>query len=200
MAKSANDKLGKKDTAPSVNGANGAEGRDSSGRFTKGNGGGPGNPHVKQTALVRSALLSAVTVEDVGAIVKALVAQAKNGDVTAAKEIFDRCLGKSRQAIDVGFGDAQQNIEGMDDLELARTIVHGGMIDQMPPFLRRKMELCYKEEWEQLKFEGAALPVTPTPGSEIEKPARKPRKKKPRSKDRGQQVAAKRKAAKKKKS
>jgi hypothetical protein len=76
---------------PSTNGANG---RDKAGRFAKGNPGGPGNPLARQAQLLRSALYAAVTPSDVDAIVRAIVAQAKTGDVTAAKLVLDRLLGQ----------------------------------------------------------------------------------------------------------
>ncbi len=77
-------------SAPSPNGANGqttAEGRDSHGRFAKGWKGGTGNPHARRVGQIRSVLLDAVTDNDIKAIVKALVDQAKEGDVRAAAEL-----------------------------------------------------------------------------------------------------------------
>ena len=76
-------------------------GRDNKGRFALGNLGGPGNPHVQRTAELRSARLSAVTPEDVAAIVQTLIKQALAGDVVAAREVLDRCLGKSTVSVDV---------------------------------------------------------------------------------------------------
>ena len=75
--------------APSSNG------RTTKGRFAKGNHGGPGNPHAKQVALLRSALLAAVTVEDIEAIARALVAHARAGEIPAARELLNRVLGKA---------------------------------------------------------------------------------------------------------
>ncbi|MFG0331698.1 MAG: DUF5681 domain-containing protein [Phycisphaerales bacterium] len=77
---------------PSTNGRNG---RDASGRFTKGNPGGPGNPHARRVQEIRSAVLDAVTAEDIELIVKALIRRAKSGDVRAARELLDRAVGKS---------------------------------------------------------------------------------------------------------
>lgn len=77
--------------APSPNGSNG---RNPSGRFAKGNAGGPGNPYARKVAKLRSVMLQAVTQADMKAIVKKLVDEAKGGDVRAAKEVLDRCLGK----------------------------------------------------------------------------------------------------------
>ena len=69
-------------------------GHDTNGRFAAGNTLGRGNPHAAQTAKLRSAMLSAVTEDDVKAVVGKLVALAKDGDVPAIKLLFDRVLGK----------------------------------------------------------------------------------------------------------
>jgi hypothetical protein len=76
---------------PSTNGTNG---RDAGGRFAAGNREGKGNPHARAVARLRAAMLDAVTDDDVSAIVKALVAKAKAGDLRAAQEVLDRCLGR----------------------------------------------------------------------------------------------------------
>ena len=75
--------------APSPNG------RTSRGRFAKGNPGGPGNPHAKQTTVLRSALLEAITEEDIREIAQSLVRKAKAGDTHAIKELFNRVIGKA---------------------------------------------------------------------------------------------------------
>lgn len=74
--------------------ASGDSGRAPDGRFGPGNGYGRGNPHHRQVAALRSALLEAVTPADVKAIVLALIVQAKTGNVPAAKEVLDRVLGR----------------------------------------------------------------------------------------------------------
>ncbi len=83
---------------PLPNGGNGA--RDANGRFAKGNPGGPGNPYAKQVARIRSLIANAVSEEDLQAVIDALVAKARGGDVTAARELFDRIAGKPAAAID----------------------------------------------------------------------------------------------------
>ena len=88
--------------------ANGANGRDEGGRFAKGNPGGPGNPHAKRAQELRKAFYAAVSDEDLAEVVKALVREAKLGDVQAAREVLDRCLGKP-EALDL--------IERLEDLE-----------------------------------------------------------------------------------
>ena len=81
---------------PSPNGANG---RDATGRFVKGWKGGPGNPHARQVAAIRSVLMSAVSDDDLVQMVRALVKKAKGGDVLAAREVLDRMLGKAKVAV-----------------------------------------------------------------------------------------------------
>jgi len=72
-----------------------AKGRDErTGRFLPGYQSGPGNPHARQVARLRSELLRAVTAEDLHAIVRALIKRARGGDVAAARELLDRTLGK----------------------------------------------------------------------------------------------------------
>lgn len=68
-------------------------GRDGKGRFTRGNKGGPGNPYARRVGRLRSALLDAVTPEDLREVAAALVREAKGGSVPAAREIIDRLLG-----------------------------------------------------------------------------------------------------------
>jgi hypothetical protein len=70
------------------------DGRDKGGRFAAGNRGGPGHPYGAKVARLRAALLDAVSEADVKAIVAELIAQAKDGDVVAARELLDRVLGK----------------------------------------------------------------------------------------------------------
>ena len=67
---------------------------DTNGRFAAGNTLGRGNPHAAQVARLRSAMLSAVSEDDMKAVVGKLVALAKDGDVPAIKLLFDRVLGK----------------------------------------------------------------------------------------------------------
>ena len=68
-------------------------GRSNSGRFTQGNRIGKGNPAAKQAQQLRFALLKAVKPVDLKKIVSKLIQLAAEGDVQAAKLIFDRVLG-----------------------------------------------------------------------------------------------------------
>ncbi len=70
------------------------DGRDARGRFTKGNPGGPGNPHARRVAALRSTLIREVTKDDIRAIVRRLIDLAKEGDIQAAREVFSRVLGR----------------------------------------------------------------------------------------------------------
>ena len=89
---------------------NGSDGRDERGRFAPGNVGGPGNPHAKQTGKLRSAMLKAVTEKDMRAVVMKLVELAKSGNVPAAKEVLDRCLGRPVEA------DLSERLEQVEEL------------------------------------------------------------------------------------
>jgi len=92
--------------ADSRNGQNG-NGRDRTGRFMPGNGGGPGRPpgccnRATATAMeLKAALAEALTPEDIRAIMTALVDRAKTGDVAAAREVLDRSVGKTHTGIEI---------------------------------------------------------------------------------------------------
>ncbi len=70
------------------------KGRDGSGKFAKGNPGGPGNPFARKTAALRSCLIDFVSVEDMREIAADLVRRAKGGDNVAVKLLFAYVLGK----------------------------------------------------------------------------------------------------------
>jgi hypothetical protein len=74
--------------------------RDSNGRFTKGNAGGPGNPYNRRVAELRRALMSVVSDEDICAIGRVLLEKAKSGDLAAIKLLFTYLLGKPAAAPD----------------------------------------------------------------------------------------------------
>lgn len=89
--------------------SNGGNGRDSRGRFTAGNPGGPGNPYAQRVGKLRNALLDAVTEDDLRGVIEALVEKAKGGDVAAARILFDRCLGPPIAA------DILERIEALEE-------------------------------------------------------------------------------------
>ena len=82
---------------PSTNGADGT-GRDASGKFTTGNKLGRGNPYAAHVARLRSALIEAVTEDDVRSIAETLVGAARGGDMAATKELLLRVLGRPVEA------------------------------------------------------------------------------------------------------
>ncbi|HPM84240.1 MAG TPA: hypothetical protein PLF81_26230 [Candidatus Anammoximicrobium sp.] len=102
---------------PSTNGDNG--GRTARGTFAKGNAGGPGNPHAKRVARLRSALLRAVTPEDIKAIIRKLVESAKSGDVPAAREVLSRLFGPYVAT------DLEDRIAKLENVLGAQTDAHG---------------------------------------------------------------------------
>lgn len=69
------------------------------GRFMPGNRCGGSIPHGSRLSEYRSALVDAVSADDLREIVVTLVQLAKSGDIDAAKVVLDRCLGKSIQPI-----------------------------------------------------------------------------------------------------
>lgn len=75
--------------------------RSSKGQFLKGNRGGPGNPHAASTAKLRAALHKTVTALRLKKIVESLLKEAENGNVSAAKIVLDRVLGKIPDPIDI---------------------------------------------------------------------------------------------------
>jgi hypothetical protein len=75
-------------------------GRNSDGSFAKGNPGGPGNPHGRRVARLRSLMLDAVTDDDLKEIVTSMVSQAKAGDAAATKLLLSYLVGKPVDAPD----------------------------------------------------------------------------------------------------
>ena len=74
--------------------SNGSNGRDpATGRFLAGNAGGLGNPLAAKVHRLRTALVDAVSEDDLQEVIASLVDKAKSGDVQAAKVLFERTLG-----------------------------------------------------------------------------------------------------------
>ena len=100
----------KTDMKPKPNGPN--DGRGEDGRFLPGNPGGPGNPYPRQVAALRNSILQAVTPKDIEEIIKAQIAEAKQGDTVAAKFVLERVLGRP-QVIDLALVAMKARIEEM---------------------------------------------------------------------------------------
>jgi hypothetical protein len=73
-------------------------GRDEHGHFIAGNHAAKGNPFARRVAALRSALLDAITPDDIRAICTKLIEQARAGDIAAARTLFDRTLGRPLEA------------------------------------------------------------------------------------------------------
>jgi hypothetical protein len=74
-------------------------GRDTRGRFAKGNPGGPGNPFARHVAKLRSALVECVSEEDIRQIAKGLLFIAKVGHLPSIRVLFMYVLGKPSGAV-----------------------------------------------------------------------------------------------------
>ena len=68
-------------------------------RFAKGNSGGPGNPYARQVVELRLELLERCTPERIGKIAEKMMELAEEGNVQAAKLIFQYVLGKPMDAV-----------------------------------------------------------------------------------------------------
>jgi hypothetical protein len=84
--------MSQSDTTPAAD-------HDAKGRFAKGNAGGPGNPYARQVAELRRELLLRCTPERIGKIADRMMELAEEGNVSAAKLIFQYVLGKPHEAV-----------------------------------------------------------------------------------------------------
>jgi hypothetical protein len=75
-------------------------GRDSRGRFTRANKGGPGNPFARQVAQMRKIMLECVSEDELRAVVNRLLEKAKEGDVAAARLVLSYTVGKPAPVVD----------------------------------------------------------------------------------------------------
>ena len=79
--------------------ANGENGRDASGRFAKGNAGGLGNPFARRVSQLRSLIVEELADDDLQAIVRRMVDDAKAGDKAAAKLLLSYAIGKPAEPV-----------------------------------------------------------------------------------------------------
>jgi hypothetical protein len=75
-------------------------GRDASGRFTRGNPGGPGNPYYRRQAQLKRLLLESVTDADVQSVMQVLLGLARSGDLAAIKLFLEYTVGKPAKEVD----------------------------------------------------------------------------------------------------
>src|SRR5215212_2718000 len=85
-----------------------ANGRDSGGRFTAGNGGGPGNPFARRTAALRKAIQDAATPDLLTAIAGVVAQKALGGDLSAARLFFSYAAGRPGPTPDPDTLDAHE--------------------------------------------------------------------------------------------
>ncbi len=90
------------------------------GTFAIGNAGGPGNPHAGQVALLRTAMLAAVTGDDIAKITRKLVAMAETGDLKAMELLLSRTIGKPESGPALAL---QINNQASDGRALASEVV-----------------------------------------------------------------------------
>jgi hypothetical protein len=75
-------------------------GRDSQGRFTEGNPGGPGNPYYRRQAHLKRRMLESVTDADVQSVMQMLLGLARSGDLAAIKLFLEYTVGKPGKEVD----------------------------------------------------------------------------------------------------
>ncbi len=106
-------------TPPSTNGdnremaqgaapSNGENGRDSHGRFAKGNSGGPGNPFARKAAALRAAFFNKITEQDIEELAQQLLDRAKSGDLAAMKVLFNYTIGRPTAPVNPDTLDVQE--------------------------------------------------------------------------------------------
>ena len=91
-----------------------SSGKDNRGRFVPGNKLAQGNPLARKVQALRVSLIDSVSPDDLAAVIRRLLREAKSGDVSAAKILFDRLLGPI-QAVDL-----LERIERLETLVLSQ--------------------------------------------------------------------------------
>ena len=84
----------KQPTQPAEQKVTVTEGRHANGQFAPGNPGWTGNPFAYKVAVLRKALIEAVTEQEICEIAEVLIAKAKEGSTAAIKLIFEYAIGK----------------------------------------------------------------------------------------------------------
>ena len=120
------------------------KGRDGRGRFAAGNPGGVGNPFARQTAALRTALVSAVSEQDIAEVIQALLGKARQGDVAATKLLLAYTVGKPAV------------IENPDTLDRDELALLSGNSFEMEPVMRLASLLPAEAV---LRFVHALLPI-----------------------------------------
>jgi hypothetical protein len=93
-------------------------GRAPDGRFLPGHKFAKGNPNNRKVQVLRNRLLAAVTEDDIEAVVKKLIAMARDGSIAAIRELCDRVFGKATASIELSQAEATERIEELSDDQL----------------------------------------------------------------------------------
>lgn len=130
----------------------------SGGKFAAGNPGGPGNPHAGQVARLRSAMLEAVTLDDMRAVARKLVEMALQGDLKAVDLLLTRTLGKADSGPVVAV-QMNQEADGRGDFrERFKAISERIRAERAERAARGEVEEPVNlEELERLKAEGLQM-------------------------------------------
>jgi hypothetical protein len=75
-------------------------GRDTQGRFARGNPGGPGNPYYRRQAQLKRLMLESVSDADVQSVMQVLLGLARGGDLAAIKLFLEYTVGKPAKEVD----------------------------------------------------------------------------------------------------
>jgi hypothetical protein len=135
----------------------GQNGRDNRGRFVKGNQGGPGRPqrHVEESYL--SALSRGVSADDWEELGRRMMAQAKQGDTSAALWLSKYLLPPPRQTPGLTLaGNVPERIE-----QLEKALAEGRIGAAEALVLHRILELDARVDVELYRASGAVLERKP---------------------------------------
>jgi hypothetical protein len=134
-------------TRPSRNGhaekppsPKGDNGRGPDGRFVPGWRGGPGNPHFRELAARRSALLKAVSAEDVTALARKWLSMALEGDLVAGELLVRYVVGTALPAADPDAVDADELRRLLESPE-SEVLISGVRIHAAAAVLALRMRL-----------------------------------------------------------
>jgi hypothetical protein len=106
-------------------------GHDAQGRFTKGNKASRGNAFSRRTAALRAIALDAVTEEDVRAVMRKLIEQAKTGDAAAAKLLLAYVIGRPTEAVNPDRVDLEE-FRMLEECPTPAKVIRL-LLDSLPP-------------------------------------------------------------------
>ncbi len=113
--------------------------RDTKGRFTKNNPGGPGNPYARKIAALRQSLIKHLGPRELYEIVRLLVGQAMCGNIESTKVLFQYVIGKAPDAPDpdrVDLAEWQQYVDNPATAEAVENLLDTLPHEQALTFLR----------------------------------------------------------------